>query len=99
MMEADVPNKDGNLKAGSCAQVKVAYKKEGSLMIPNAALVTSMEDRFVVKVVNGEAQRISVRKGISQNGQTEIFGDLQPGDIIIKNPSETIQTGDRVKVE
>ncbi len=99
IMEADVPNKDGNLKAGSFAQVKVAYKKEGSLMIPNAALVTSMEDRFVVKVVNGEAQRISVKKGISQNGQTEIFGDLQPGDIILKNPSETIQTGDKVRLD
>lgn len=99
IMEADVPNKDGNLKAGSFAQAKVGYKKEGSLMIPNAALVTSMEDRFVVKVVNGEAHRVSVRKGISQNGQTEIFGDLQPGDIILKNPSETIQSGDRVTVD
>lgn len=99
IMEADVPNKDGNLKAGSFAQVKVTYKKEGSLMIPNAALVTSMEDRFVVKVVNGEAQRVSVKKGISQNGQTEISGDLQPGDTILKNPSETIQSGDRVRVD
>ncbi|WP_211300210.1 efflux RND transporter periplasmic adaptor subunit [Mongoliibacter ruber] len=99
IMEADVPNKDGNLKAGSFAQAKVGYKKEGSLMIPNTALVTSMEDRFVVKVVNEEAHRVSVRKGISQNGQTEIFGDLQPGDIILKNPSETIQSGDRVKVD
>jgi len=99
IMEADVPNKDGNLKAGSFAQVKVAYKKEGSLMIPNAALVTSMEDRFVVKVVNGEAQRVSVKKGISQNGQTEIFGDLQPGDTILKSPSETIQSGDRLRID
>ncbi|EON75707.1 efflux transporter, RND family, MFP subunit [Lunatimonas lonarensis] len=99
IIEADVPNKNGSLKAGSFAQVKVNYKKEGSIIIPNAALITSMEDRFVVKVVNGEAQRVSVRKGISQNGQTEIFGDLQPGDIIHKNPSETIQTGDRVKVD
>ncbi|MGY6742548.1 MAG: efflux RND transporter periplasmic adaptor subunit [Cecembia sp.] len=99
IIEADVPNKDGSLKAGSFAQVKVNYKKEGSMMIPNAALITSMEDRFVVKVVNGEAQRVSVRKGISKDGQTEIFGDLQAGDIILKNPSETIQTGDRVKVD
>lgn len=99
IIEADVPNKDGSLKAGSFAQVKVNYKKEGSIMIPNAALITSMEDRFVVKVVNGEAQRVSVRKGISKDGQTEIFGDLQAGDIILKNPSETIQTGDRVKID
>jgi membrane fusion protein, multidrug efflux system len=98
IIEADVPNKDGSLKAGSFAQVKVNYKKEGSMMIPNAALITSMEDRFVVKVVNGEAQRVSVRKGISKDGQTEIFGDLQAGDIILKSPSETIQTGDRVRV-
>lgn len=98
IMEADVANKDGNLKAGSFAQVKVPYKKEGSMMIPNAALVTTMEDRFVIKVINGEAQRVSVRKGISQNGQTEIFGDLQLGDTLLKNPSETIQSGDKIKV-
>lgn len=98
IIEADVPNKDGSLKAGSFAQVKVNYKKEGSMMIPNAALITSMEDRFVVKVVNGETQRVSVRKGISKDGQTEIFGELQPGDIILKNPSETIQNGDKIKV-
>ncbi|MFD2033393.1 efflux RND transporter periplasmic adaptor subunit [Belliella marina] len=99
IIEADIPNKDGKLKAGSFAQVKINYNKENTILIPNEALVTSMEDRFVIKIVKGEAKRISVRKGISQNGQTEIFGDLQVGDIILKNPSETIQTGDKVRIK
>jgi len=99
MIEADIPNEGLELKAGSFAQVNLSYQKTGVIMVPNSAILTTMEDRFVVKVVNGQAQRIPVRRGLVSGPKTEIFGDIVAGDQILAAPSETIRTGDAIRVE
>lgn len=97
MIEADLENEDLELVGGSFAQVKLTYTKENTFTIPVSALITNMEDRFVLKVENETAERVSVRKGFEANGKVEIFGNLQKGDRILLNPSDHLQTGDRVK--
>ncbi|MCH7410968.1 efflux RND transporter periplasmic adaptor subunit [Belliella sp. DSM 111904] len=99
IIEADVPNESGKLKAGSFSQVKIPYFKPNVIMVPSSSVVTSMEDRFVVKIENGAAKRVSIKKGITQDGKVEVFGRINIGDKILKNPSDTIQDGDEIHIE
>lgn len=98
MIEADVYNEELGLLGGSYAQVSLSYHKENTFVIPSSALVTSLEDKFVVRVVNNLAERVPVRRGLVVKGNVEIFGNLQEGDQIFRDPAENIQTGQEIAV-
>jgi RND family efflux transporter MFP subunit len=98
-IEADVENPDFDLLGGSFAQVSLNFEKKDTFVIPPSALVTSMEERFVVRIKNGKAERVPVRRGLIVKDGVEVTGDLQEGDQLVKNPAETIQHGDPVQVK
>jgi membrane fusion protein (multidrug efflux system) len=98
MIEADVYNENLGLLGGSFAQVSLFYEKEDTFVIPSSALVSSLEDRFVVRVVNNLAERVPVRRGLMVKGSVEIFGNLKEGDRLLLSPPENIQSGQQVSV-
>jgi hypothetical protein len=50
----------------------------------------------VIKVENGTAHWVDVKKGRESNGRIEVFGDLQAGDSLVKNASEEVRDGSSV---
>jgi membrane fusion protein, multidrug efflux system len=98
MIEADVYNENLGLLGGSFAQVSLSYEKEDTFVIPSSALVSSLEDRFVVRIVNNLAERVPVRRGLMVKGNVEIFGNLKEGDRLLLSPPENIQSGQQVSV-
>ncbi|MBS9523996.1 efflux RND transporter periplasmic adaptor subunit [Litoribacter alkaliphilus] len=91
MVEADIDNSDLSIKSGSFAQVNLVYQKENTFAVPRTAMLTTMEDRFVVRqTADGKPERVPVRRGLTAKDKVEIFGNLNEGDIIIENPSENI---------
>ncbi len=98
MIEADVFNENLGLLGGSFAQVNLTYEKEDTFVIPSSALVSSLEDRFVVRVVNNLAERVPVRRGLVVKGNVEIFGNLKEGDRLLISPPENLQSGQQVSV-
>ncbi|GAB3011818.1 efflux RND transporter periplasmic adaptor subunit [Spirosoma pulveris] len=101
LVEIDFQNKGNKLKPGMFASVRlpVSSSRAGSLYVPKSAIISTIDRTFVLKVVDGKAVRVTVQKGDDSSGQTQIFGDLKPGDIILKTASEDLADQSVVKTQ
>lgn len=101
LVEIDFQNKGGKLKPGMFASVRlpVSSSVEGSLYVPKSAIISTMDGSYVLKVVDGKAVRTAVQKGDAAVGQTQVFGDLKPGDIILKTASEDLADRAAIKTQ
>jgi membrane fusion protein, multidrug efflux system len=96
--EFEVPNNNGELKAGGYSDVKLVFMRpEKSLVVPTSAVVTTLERKFVIRVMNNTTQWVDVRPGFNMGDKQEIFGELVSGDTIILKPTEELKSGTSVK--
>ena len=87
-----IPNKDRLLKPGSYADVKLHFlRPQSSFVVPSSAVVTTLERRFVIKVVNKSTKWIDVRPGFNMGDKQEVFGDLNIGDTLIQKANEELK--------
>jgi membrane fusion protein (multidrug efflux system) len=97
-IEMDVINQDKQLLPGMVAEVNVPLPaKDSTFIVPSTAIVNSTERVFVIRVSDHKAQWVDVKPGRSDKGKVEVFGDLHPGDTIIKVASEERRDGSPVK--
>jgi multidrug efflux pump subunit AcrA (membrane-fusion protein) len=66
---------------------------DSSFVVPKSAVVNSTQTVFVVRVNKGQAEWVTVKTGREAGGLVEIFGDLQPGDQIVKTATDEIRNG------
>ncbi|MGB2667547.1 MAG: hypothetical protein WAK48_26350 [Candidatus Acidiferrum sp.] len=52
----------------------------------------------MIRVRQGKAQWVDVKAGVVVNGQTEVFGDLKQGDIVVRNATDSIASGASVEI-
>ncbi len=99
MVEFDVPNPKNILKAGMYADVKLPIKRETpTLFVPASSVVNSTERTFVIVVRDGKTEWINVKKGLTLDSLTEVFGNLTEKDIVVKRASEEFRSGKTVVV-
>jgi RND family efflux transporter MFP subunit len=99
-IEMDVVNTNKRLLPGMVAEVNIPMSgKDSSFIVPQSALVNSTERVFVIQVNNSKATWIDVKKGREADGRVEIFGQLSPGDHLVKTASEEIRDGMTIKNE
>ena len=97
-LEMDVMNNDKKLLPGMYAEVNIPMPaKDSSFVIPKTALVSSTEKVFVIRIVNGKAEWVDVKKGREADGKTEVYGNLNPGDQLIKTATDEIRNGSDVR--
>jgi|ERR1035437_983566 RND family efflux transporter MFP subunit len=97
-IEVDVLNSENFLMPGMYAEVLLPLKgHENAFLVPQSAVVTSTERKYIVKVVDNKASIIDVHTGNENNGMIEIFGDIKANDNIISNPSDDIKQGQIIK--
>lgn len=101
LVEIDFQNQGGRLKPGmfASAQLPVTPSDEGSVYVPKSAIISTSDRTFVQKLVGGKVVRIPVQKGNDAIGQTQIFGDINPGDVILKTASEDVADGANPKTQ
>ena len=101
LVEIDFQNAGGKLKPGMFASVRlpVSTSSEGSLYVPKSAVISTLDRTFVQKIVDGKAVRVTVQKGDDVVGQTQVFGDLKAGDVILKTASEDLADRAAVKMQ
>lgn len=100
MIEIDIKNTDGKLKPGMYASAKLPVQaNEGSIFVPKSSVVSNMENTFVIRVVNGKAERVPVHRGDATSTHVQIFGDIQDGDVILKVASDEIPHNSPIAVE
>ena len=98
-LEIDVYNKDKKLLPGMYADVNIpAPSRDSAIVLPKSAVVTSTEKVFVIRVNNNKAEWVDVKKGVIASDDMEVYGDIKPGDQIIKVASDEIRNGSNVRV-
>jgi RND family efflux transporter MFP subunit len=100
IIEIEIDNSGYHLLPGMYANVIIPLKRNtASLVVPESSIVTNMERSFVVKV-SGETKPVwvDVQKGETENGMTEVFGELSKGDTILVTGSDETKENSAVRI-
>ncbi len=103
-VEFDVNNASGKLAPGMFPEVSwPARRPRPSLFVPPAAIATTTERSFVIRVREGQTEWVDVKRGASMNHEgvdlIEIFGDLESGDQIAARGTDELRAGTKVNVK
>lgn len=99
-VELDLRNAEAQITPGSFANVQwPIHRSYPTLFVPSAAVTTDLQRTFVICVRKGKAEWVDVKTGVTVNGKTEVFGDLQAGDVVVANATDSIRSGTSVSVQ
>jgi RND family efflux transporter MFP subunit len=97
LVELDVNNPKQTLAPGMFAEVQWPVSRaQATLFVPRTAVVRTSERQFVVRVRNGVAEWVDVRRGELNGDAIEVFGDLREGDIVIRRGNDEIRPGTKI---
>jgi RND family efflux transporter MFP subunit len=98
-VELDVSNPGGKLSPGMYPEVKWPVRTgRAALLVPPASIVTTTARSVVIRVKNGRAEWVDVRRGRAAGDLVEVYGDLRPGDRIVRQANDEIRDGSPVRV-
>jgi RND family efflux transporter MFP subunit len=96
-VELDVTNTKLTLAPGMFAEVQWPVSRtQASLFVPRTAVVRTSERQFVVRVRNGVAEWVDVRRGEVNGDVIEVFGDLREGDVVVRRGNDEIRPGTKI---
>jgi RND family efflux transporter MFP subunit len=99
-VELDVTNRDERLTPGAFCQVKWPVRRPApSLFVPSGSVGSTTDRTFVIRIRNGRTEWVDVRTGLASAQLIEVFGDLQPGDIVAVRGTDEIKPGTEVRVK
>jgi membrane fusion protein, multidrug efflux system len=99
LVELDVNNPKQVLAPGMFAEVQWPVSRpQPSLFVPRTAVVRTSERQFVVRIRNGVAEWVDVRRGELNGDVLEVFGDLRAGDDVVRRGNDEIRPGTKVTV-
>lgn len=99
-VELDVTNPAGALAPGMYPEVSWPIRRPvESLLVPATSVVITTERTFVIRVKDGRAEWVDVRKGVSVGDQVEVTGSLQPGDTVVRRGSDEIREGTPIQAQ
>ena len=97
LVELDVSNPRQALAPGMFAEVRwPVSRSKASLFVPTTAVVRTSERQFVVRVRDGVAEWVDVRRGELNGTVIEVFGGLREGDVIVRRGNDEIRPGTRI---
>jgi membrane fusion protein, multidrug efflux system len=97
-VELDVSNPAGRLAPGMFAEIRWPARRSGaSLFVPKSAVTTTTERTFVIRVRDGLAEWVDVKRGAAMGDLVEVFGDLKPGEHVAVRATDEIRSGTRVR--
>jgi RND family efflux transporter MFP subunit len=99
-VELDLHNADGQITPGTFANVEWPIRRSyPTLFVPSSAVTTDLQRTFVIRVHQGKAEWVDAKTGVTVNGKTEVFGNLQPGDVVVANATDSIRSGTPISVQ
>lgn len=99
-VEVDVENTSGKLLPGAYAFVHLALPTNlQALSVPSNALLFRSEGTQVGVVQNGRIVLRQVRIGHDYGATVQILDGIQPTDLVVLDPSDSLESGDRVRVK
>lgn len=96
-VELDVQNANEKLAPGSFVTVSWPVRRAApTLFVPSTAITGDQQHTFVIRVRDGKAEWVNVQTGQAIDGDMEVFGDLRPGDQVVRIASDSIRNGQAV---
>ena len=93
-VEMDVDNSDLRLAPGMYPEVTwPVHKARPSLLVPPSSVVTTTERTFVIRVKDGKAEWVNVKRGPSVGDLQEVYGALKAGDTVLRRGTDEIRPG------
>jgi membrane fusion protein (multidrug efflux system) len=93
-VEMDITNTNKKLLPGMIAEVNIPLPAAASTFVVNKnAILDTSEGIYVIKVAQGKAVKVPVKKGREADDKIEIFGQLTAGDELVAQPTEDIKDG------
>jgi membrane fusion protein (multidrug efflux system) len=93
-VELDFMNRDGTLAPGMYPSVKWPVRSQAAeLWVPKTSIVTTTERTFVIRNRDGHAEWVDVRKGVAEGDLVEVFGNLQPGEMVVRRATDEMRDG------
>ena len=84
VIRAQVPNRDGKLRPGMFARVRLfTNDNKEAMVVPEEALFPLGDDKYVYKVVDGKALRQKVEIGQRREGRVEVLSGLTRDDVVV----------------
>lgn len=98
-VELDVRNTGGRVTPGSYTTVSWPVRRSyPTMFVPLTAVTSDQQHTFVIRVRENKAEWVTVQPGQVVGSNTEVFGDLEPGDQVVKTASDSIRNGQEVAV-
>lgn len=93
-VELDLRTASSQITPGTFANVQWPIQRSyPTMLVPATAITSDLQRTFVIRVKDGKADWVDVTTGINANGKTEVFGALQPGDLVMRNATDAIRAG------
>jgi RND family efflux transporter MFP subunit len=93
-IEMDVPNPDKRLLPGMVAEISLHLTgADSTYVVPKSAFISSAEGNYLIKVENGIAHKVAVKRGRDNGDKIEVFGQLNRGDRILLKGNEEVRDG------
>jgi RND family efflux transporter MFP subunit len=98
LVEVQVQNRDGVLFPGMYALVDLSSSRSSPpVMLPGDALIVRADGTEVAVVRPDHTVHLQkIQVGRDYGDKLEIIGGLEPGDLVIANPSDTVREGVKV---
>ena len=99
VIRAQVPNRDGQLRPGMFARVRLFTSGvQDTMLIPEESLFPVGDDKYVYKVVDNKATRQKVDIGARRDGRVEVVNGLTPDDVVVTAGVIKLREGVAVQV-
>lgn len=70
-----------------------------TLFVPTTAIANDLQRTFVIRVKDSKVDWVDVKSGISDGSVVEVFGSLQPDDLVAVRGSDELKPGTQVTVK
>jgi len=60
-------------------------------------VANDQQRQFVIVAVHGTATWVDVTTGVTADGAQEVFGKLNPGDLVVRRGTDAIHAGAKIK--
>jgi membrane fusion protein, multidrug efflux system len=99
-VELDFQNVGAQITPGTFANVEWPIDRSYlTLFVPSSAVTTDLQRTFVIRVRQGTAEWVDVKTGPTVKGKIEVFGDLQSGDVVVANATDSIRSDTAVSAQ
>jgi RND family efflux transporter MFP subunit len=99
-VEVDVINDSARLAPGMFPEVVWPAKRlQPSLFVPPSAVAVTTDRVFVVRIRNGTAEWVDVKRGVSIGDLVEVFGDIAENDVVATRGTDELRAGTKVNVK